>query len=149
MAIIDFNKENKENKKWDGEKKENNPDTVMVENPDKNPELAKRKKASKYKGANISLHDIHSCVRIIDVMGERFGYNDDETSDVNALRQRLVKFLNFNVPEDYDMQANREATRKYAEAEQAKLDSKRNADGSIDSEFGKRLEPSGGAPFPI
>lgn len=124
-------------------------DEVMLENIDNDETLAARKKASSFRGANISLHDIHSCIVIIDVIGKRHGYEEGEQKSVDALRNRLAKFLNINVPEGYDMAANREETKAFAEMEQAKLKENRQADGSIDSENANRLEPSGGAPFPI
>jgi hypothetical protein len=115
---------------------------VGLENPDDDEALEERKRISHFRKANLTLHDIHAVVHLMNVMGNRHGYNEDETEFVEALKGRFKRFLNFNVPEDYDIAADREATRKFAEEEYAKVQS-----GEIKEQ--ERLDPTGGAPFPM
>ena len=115
---------------------------VVLENPNKSSKIESRIKASRFRGANLTIHDILSCIEVMNVMEQRHGFNEDEKSSVDALRARLTKFLNINVPENYDFKADREQTSKYAEEEYEKVKS---------GEYGTKKEhhKTGGAPYPM
>jgi len=100
---------------------------------------------------SISLHDIASCVMVIDVMDKRQGFKKDEVFDVLTLRNRLATFLNENVPENYDIMEDREKVRVWAENNKDK-EPLRDLRGvnpeEVDKLEGAVASSLGGAPFP-
>lgn len=101
--------------------------------------------------STISLHDIASCVMIIDVMDKRQGFKNDEIFDVLTLRNKLATFLNENVPENYDIMEDREKVRVWAENNKEKepfRDLRGVKPGEADKLKGGVTSSLGGAPFP-
>ncbi|MCS5590595.1 MAG: hypothetical protein NZ824_11585 [Candidatus Thioglobus sp.] len=102
--------------------------------------------------ATISLHDIASCVMVIDVMDKRQGFKNDEIFDVLTLRNKLATFLNENVPENYDIMEDREKVRVWAENNKDKepfRDLRGVKPDEVDKLKGGVASSLGGAPFPI
>ncbi len=123
-------------------------DSIVFENPENIKMLDKKNNLLKRKSAYITLHDVASMIKLIEVTMERGGIEEDEKEDVIALKQRFIRFLNIAVPEEYDLMADREKVKAYVEKERAEIEATRLPDGSLPAAPG-RLDKTGGAPFPL
>jgi len=124
-------------------------DNIKFENPDRLREIDKKNNLLSRRGAHITLHDVASFIKFIDISMQRGIVQDPgEKEDIIALKQRLIKFLNLATPENYDILADAELTQKFAEEERARIEATRRPDGSLPADDDKQKK-TGGAPFPI